>query len=85
MFDALGYMPMEHVISKFNATNEYPFYNEMKANGTKIIGVWDDHDYGINDGDKTYPFKNQTREVFLDFVGEPHDSPRRLQRNTPIH
>ena len=38
--------------------------------GTKIIGVWDDHDYGLNNGDKNFPLKHEVRDVFLDFVNE---------------
>ncbi len=29
--------------------------------------IWDDHDYGPNDGDWTYPLKNYTLEAFQDF------------------
>ena len=57
----------------------------MQDQGTRVIGVWDDHDYGINDGGKDFKLKNQTRDVFLDFVGEPEDSARRLQVDTSIH
>lgn len=43
----------------------------MQKNGTKVIGVWDDHDYGINDGGKDFFLKNITRDIFLDFIKEP--------------
>ena len=54
----------------------------MKQLGTKIIGTWDDHDYGINDGHSDFIFKHETREMFLDFIDEPIDSPRRLDKNS---
>lgn len=57
----------------------------MKAGGTQIIGVWDDHDYGIDNGDKTNPNKNLTRELFLDFIEEPKTSPRRIDVNEGIY
>jgi alkaline phosphatase D len=51
MKDGEGYMPTDHVKRKYAlAKNDYPHYNEMQANGTRVIGVWDDHDYGVNDG-----------------------------------
>jgi alkaline phosphatase D len=53
--------------------------------GTKVIGVWDDHDFGINDGDKTFSQKHFTRDIFLDFIDEPEDSIRRTDRNSSIH
>ena len=45
---------------------------------TKIIGVWDDHDMGKNDGGSEFAFKDRNRDIFLDFIGEPKDSERRL-------
>lgn len=44
-----------------------------------VIGIWDDHDYGGNNVDKTYPMKRETQQLFLDFLGEPINSPRRSQ------
>lgn len=52
---------------------------------TQVIGVWDDHDYGCNNGDKTFVKKDQVREIFLDFIGEPKDSERRLEKGTGIY
>jgi hypothetical protein len=34
---------------------------------------------GISDGDKMYPYRTQSQQLFLDFLGEPADSPRRTQ------
>lgn len=42
-----------------------------------VIGVWDDHDYGANNSGKEYPARVQSQQAFLDFIGEPGDSPRR--------
>ncbi|CAH0491319.1 unnamed protein product [Peronospora farinosa] len=47
---------------------------------TPIIGIWDDHDYGTNNGDKLYSNRDESQQVFLDFIGEPKDSPRRKQK-----
>jgi len=33
-----------------------------------VIGIWDDHDYGVNDGDQHYPFKKASKELMLDFL-----------------
>jgi alkaline phosphatase D len=38
------------------------FLNEMK-----IYSIWDDHDYGINDGGADYKNKRKAQELFLDF------------------
>ncbi|RHY92763.1 hypothetical protein DYB37_001755 [Aphanomyces astaci] len=34
---------------------------------------------GINDGDKTYRYRQESQQLFLDFLDEPQSSPRRLQ------
>eukprot|EP00916_Digyalum_oweni_P011939 GHVL01019792.1.p1 GENE.GHVL01019792.1~~GHVL01019792.1.p1 ORF type:complete len:276 (+),score=44.56 GHVL01019792.1:51-830(+) len=42
-----------------------------------IIGVWDDHDYGWNDGNKRLSSKFEIKQLFLDAIGEPQGSHRR--------
>lgn len=44
---------------------------------SRILAIWDDHDYGRNDAGHEYPKKDQSKQVMLDFFGEPADSPRR--------
>ncbi len=41
------------------------------------IATWDDHDYGSNDAGKEFPFKAESKEIFLKFWNEPTPSPRR--------
>ena len=36
-----------------------------------VVGVWDDHDYGENNGDMSYPDKEPAREMFWDFLDVP--------------
>ena len=52
-------------------TNEY--YSAFIAR-TPVIGIWDDHDYGVNDGDQHYPFKEASKELMLDFLDVPLDA-----------
>ena len=33
--------------------------------------IWDDHDYGWNDADKSYPLKEQSRQVFQRYWNNP--------------
>ena len=44
---------------------------------TTMLATWDDHDFGINDGGKSYPMREASEEIFLDFFKDPADSPRR--------
>lgn len=43
----------------------------------RMLATWDDHDYGWNDAGRHYPYKQASKEIFLEFWGEPADSPRR--------
>lgn len=42
-----------------------------------VMATWDDHDYGGNDAGAEYPLREQSQQGFLDFWGDPADSPRR--------
>eukprot|EP00611_Tribonema_gayanum_P005967 TRINITY_DN151_c0_g1_i3.p1 TRINITY_DN151_c0_g1~~TRINITY_DN151_c0_g1_i3.p1 ORF type:complete len:494 (+),score=147.18 TRINITY_DN151_c0_g1_i3:660-2141(+) len=42
-----------------------------------VIGTWDDHDFGWNDGNALHPRKAAFKQLFLDAIGEAADSPRR--------
>ncbi|MFO0175869.1 MAG: alkaline phosphatase D family protein, partial [Planctomyces sp.] len=44
---------------------------------TPVIATWDDHDYGENDAGREYPFKRESKDIFLKFWNEPAVSPRR--------
>lgn len=45
-----------------------------------IIGTWDDHDYGKNNGGKDFAKKEISQQLFLDFIGEPAGTARRTQQ-----
>ncbi len=53
-------------------------YKKLKSN-VEIIGTWDDHDYGLNDGGEEFKAKRESQQEFLDFMDVPADSPRRTQ------
>ncbi len=38
------------------------FYHTRKL--IPVFGTWDDHDYGFNNGDKTYEYKKESAEIF---------------------
>lgn len=42
---------------------------------TQITGIWDDHDFGVNDGGKEYPYKRESKKLMLDFLDVPRDAP----------
>ena len=46
----------------------------------KILAIWDDHDYGKNDGGGDYKNKKETQALFLDFWKIPKQDPRRTRK-----
>ena len=56
----------DYMLQKSNITYQ-SFMN--KTNAT-ILGVFDDHDYGTNNGDETFPYKEESGLAFLDFIGD---------------
>lgn len=60
---------------KYDQFGSKPGFIELKKN-TKIIATWDDHDYGKNDAGKEYPFKEESKKIFLKFFEEPPNSER---------
>jgi alkaline phosphatase D len=41
--------------------------------------IWDDHDYGLNNGGASYSFKKQAKSMYLDFWNIPKDDLRRTR------
>jgi alkaline phosphatase D len=60
----------------YRQQNAVPSYAMLRAR-TRILGTWDDHDYGINDAGAEFVGKDEAQRHFLDFYGEPENSPRR--------
>eukprot|EP00200_Dunaliella_tertiolecta_P004176 CAMPEP_0202341118 /NCGR_PEP_ID=MMETSP1126-20121109/2261_1 /ASSEMBLY_ACC=CAM_ASM_000457 /TAXON_ID=3047 /ORGANISM="Dunaliella tertiolecta, Strain CCMP1320" /LENGTH=624 /DNA_ID=CAMNT_0048931911 /DNA_START=143 /DNA_END=2017 /DNA_ORIENTATION=- len=46
-----------------------------------VLGVYDDHDWGWNNGNRRLPRKTEFKNLFLDALGEPASSPRRNANN----
>jgi alkaline phosphatase D len=44
-----------------------------------MLTVWDDHDYGANDGGADYPFKEQSEALFEYVWALPENDPRRAR------
>ncbi len=49
-----------------------------------VVGTWDDHDYGLNDGGVEFTAKKESQQEFLDFMEVPEDSPRRKQEGVYV-
>eukprot|EP01135_Chromosphaera_perkinsii_P010615 Nk52_evm15s2192 gene=Nk52_evmTU15s2192 len=66
----------EEMKREWKLQEENANYTEF-AKHVPIIGVWDDHDFGKNDGGSDFVDKGYSKQYALDFLKEPKDSPRR--------
>ncbi len=64
--------------AKYQKLADHPGWQALKKT-CPVLGTWDDHDLGGNDVGGDYPKKKESQQIFLDFFGEPADSPRRQQ------
>jgi alkaline phosphatase D len=69
---------MGYLRSQYQKQKQNPEYAELRKR-CPIIGTWDDNDYGMKNGNKHYLQKAESQQLFLDFIDEPKDSPRRKQ------
>lgn len=69
---------MDSLRDVYGAQNAVEGYMKMKQS-VPIIGCWDDHDYGLNDGGVEFSAKKGSQQQFLDFMDVPRNSPRRNQ------
>lgn len=69
---------MQVMKGKYDMQYAHPEYARLRAK-TRIVGVWDDHDYGKNDAGKEFATKEESQQLFLDFFDIPMDSPLRTR------
>lgn len=67
---------MKVLEAKYGKLNAKPEFQQLRSR-VPTIATWDDHDYGANDAGKEYPFRKQSKEIFLTFWNDPADSVRR--------
>ena len=72
---------LSEVHRRYTLQKESKPYAFLRAlhNGTMVIGVWDDHDYGLDNGDRTAPrhVKLAMKGELLSFLDERASSERR--------
>src|SRR3546814_12003861 len=56
------------------------FWQELRRKGP-VLATWDDHDFGGNNAGANYPMKVESQRLFLEFLDEPKESPRRKRRS----
>jgi len=67
-----------HLKRAYAMAERIPGYSKLR-NTVPHLAVWDDHDYGINDGGGDFPYKAVAKELFLKFWKVPADDIRRTR------
>ena len=70
---------MDTLRAKYRRLGARPEFKQLAA-ATRVLATWDDHDYGRNDAGRHYPYKEVSKEIFLDFFNEPLQSERRKHK-----
>jgi alkaline phosphatase D len=52
---------------------------QQLISSVKLLGTWDDHDYGLNDGGVEFSKKQESQQEFLDFMGVSKTDARRTR------
>ncbi|KJE91561.1 hypothetical protein CAOG_08627 [Capsaspora owczarzaki ATCC 30864] len=71
--------PLEHVRDIYAMQKALPEYKAFVDGPSKplVLGVWDDHDFNLNNGGDRNQLRDSVQEIFLDFLDEPAESLRR--------
>ena len=59
---------------KYDRQKSEANYQKMRAS-MDIIGIWDDRDYGVNDGGKEFPKRAESRDLMFEFLNVPKSHP----------
>ena len=61
---------MDILKKKYDLLGAKDEFQNLRSN-CMVLATWDDHDYGENDAGRHYPYKAESKEIFLDFWQEP--------------
>ncbi len=59
--------------SKYDKQKQRPSYQNL-IKSMDIYGIWDDHDFGVDNGGKEYVMKDESKALLLDFLDVPADA-----------
>ena len=62
---------MPDLARRYQTEKENPDYKLLREQ-CRVIGVWDDNDYGVSDGGKENRNKVECQRLLLDFLDEPY-------------
>lgn len=70
---------MKALRAMYDQQKKEPNYRKL-AQTTDVLGTWDDHDYGLNDGGVEFKAKAASQQEFLNFMNVPKSSELRKRK-----
>ncbi|MEP2689808.1 alkaline phosphatase D family protein [Maribacter dokdonensis] len=70
---------MKALRAMYDQQKKEPGYKKL-AQITDVLGTWDDHDYGLNDGGVEFKAKAASQQEFLNFMNVPKSSELRKRK-----
>lgn len=67
---------MDKMKKMYDRQKSNPEYQKVLQK-ISVVGTWDDHDYGLNDGGLEWKHKQDSEQLFLDFMDVSKDDIRR--------
>mmetsp|Transcript_9262 Transcript_9262/g.15575 ORF Transcript_9262/g.15575 Transcript_9262/m.15575 type:complete len:164 (+) Transcript_9262:192-683(+) len=67
-------LPWEKIEMRMNETWSNPHYQDLLSK-TQVVGIWDDNDFGVNDGQFDNPIKHEIKDVYLKYIYGPENRP----------
>ena len=67
---------LEALLSAYATQARVPGFARLRQ-AVPHLAIWDDHDYGLNDGGAEFAHKQASKDAFLDFWQVPADDERR--------
>lgn len=69
---------IETLKKKYRTLDNNPYFAKFKKT-VPYEAIWDDHDFGEDGADRTYPLKKESQKAFLDFFNIPKSDSRHHQ------
>ena len=65
---------MNELKRMYDSQKKQPEYQNL-LNNCRVVGTWDDHDYGLNDGGKEFEKKDSSKIRMFEFLDVPKSNP----------
>ncbi len=65
-----------------DARKKYDFF--FRSELVPTVATWDDHDFGTDNGDQTYRYASESRQIFQDFYAQSEATRSRLEAGPGI-